>query len=102
SRLVATTAGQSVPRVFPYRLEDYSLAGSAVHDDSQRRVESHMADTSVFIHGWLLAQPLPINRAFSGIWIDREVADLESGKVLEEMAALRRRNAKISEAGFPH
>jgi len=82
------------------RLEDNTLAGFAVHDHAHGCTEAQMADASVFVYGRLLAQPLPVDRTFPGIRIDCEVADLKSGEVLEEMAALRRCNAKISETRF--
>ena len=45
-------------------------------------------------------QPLPIDKAIPGVWIHGEIANLKCGKVLEEVAALRRGDAKIAEAGL--
>jgi len=85
---------------FFFRPQDHSLAGSAIHDDAQRRVETQEPDAAIFAQRRLLFQPLPIDRAFAGIRVYGEVADLERGKVLKKMAALRRRNAKIAKSGF--
>jgi len=59
-----------------------------------------VADAAVFLNCRRVRQPLPIDEPFSGIGIHSEVAHLECSEVLEEVAALRGRNAKIAEAGF--
>ena len=59
-----------------------------------------VADTTLLFRGCLLHQPLPIDRAFAGVWIHRKVTDLKGGQILEEMAALRWGDSKIAESGF--
>src|SRR5271157_3750602 len=81
-------------------LEDHSLAGLAVHHDDRGRIESQMPHASMLFHRWLCRKPRPIEEPFAGIGIHREISDLKCGKVLEEMAALRRRDAKVAKAAF--
>lgn len=72
-----------------FRLEDHSSAGFAVHDDGDGRIEAEMANAvGVFADGGVRGEPIPVDEAFTGVGVDGEVADLEGGQVLEEVAAL--------------
>src|ERR1700682_3744204 len=59
-----------------------------------------MPDTTLFFHGRLFTQPLPIDGAFPGVRIHREVSDLKCSQIWEEVASLRWGHAKIAEARF--
>ena len=48
----------------------------------------------------LLRQPLPIDEPVARLRVDREVADVERGEVLEEVGSLRRRDLEVAEARF--
>src|SRR5205807_8136468 len=61
---------------------------------------AQMPHAAVFINRLLIAEPLPIDRAFTRVGIHGEVSDLKCGQVLEEMTALRGRDAEVAEAGF--
>ena len=80
------------------RFEDHAFAGLAVHQHHQRRGELQVTDAAVLLDGRLRGEPFPIDEAFAGVGIDGEVANLEGGQVLEEVAALRRDDAKVAEA----
>src|SRR5271157_551647 len=80
------------------RLEDHALACLAVHHGDEWRWELQMPHAAVLLDGGLVGEPLPIHEAFAGVGVDGEVADLECGEVLEEVAALRRDHAKVAEA----
>ncbi len=58
------------------------------------------ADAALFFDRGPLGQPLPIDGAFAGVGVHREISDLEGGQVLEEVAALGRGDAEVVEAGF--
>src|SRR5271157_2124682 len=81
-----------------FRLEDHALACLAVHHGDEWRWELQMPHAAVLLDGGLVGEPLPIHEAFAGVGVDGEVADLECGEVLEEVAALRRDHAKVAEA----
>ena len=81
-------------------LEDHALTGSAVHDYAKRGGKLQMADAALLFNRGLLGEPLPVDGAFAGVGVDGEVSDLERGQVLEEMAALRGRDAEVVEAGL--
>ena len=57
-----------------------------------------VADAFLFLDCGLVGQPFPIDCAFSGVGIHREIANLKRGEVLKEVAALRRSHAEIAEA----
>src|SRR5579859_769618 len=59
-----------------------------------------MADAALLFHCGMISEPTPVEKAFSGVGVHREVADLERSEVLEEVAALRGGHAKVAEAGF--
>ncbi len=59
--------------------------------------EAQVANAAVFLDGGLLSQPFPIDESLPGVGIHGEVADLKGGEVLEEVAALRGRDAEIAE-----
>src|SRR5271165_1595368 len=59
-----------------------------------------MANASSFGLGGLIGQPIPVDAAFTCVWVYGEIADLKCSEILEKMAALRRGDAKITEAGF--
>src|SRR5208283_2691718 len=80
------------------RLEDHALARLSIHHGDEWRGESQVPHAAMLLDGGLVGEPLPIHEAFAGIGVDGEVADLEGGEVLEEVAALRRDYAKVAEA----
>src|SRR5215472_657589 len=83
-----------------FRLEYQPLAGSSIHHHAQRRLEPQMPHAAVFFERWRLRQPVPVYEALPRIGIHREIPNLKCREVLEEMAALRRRNPEIPEPGF--
>ena len=59
-----------------------------------------MPHAALFFDSGLLGQPVPVDRAFASVGVHREVSDLKGREVLEEVAALRRCDTEVAEAGF--
>src|SRR4029077_2174510 len=57
-----------------------------------------MANAALYFHDGLRPQPLPVHKPLSGIRIHREVPDLKRRKILEEMAAVRWRDAQVTQS----
>src|ERR1700724_2212924 len=55
-----------------------------------------MANTAFYFYDGLRPQPLPVHKSLSGVRVHREVPDLKRRKILEEMAALRWRDAQVA------
>src|ERR1700751_3514900 len=62
-------------------------------------LKPHMAYDPFFLGRGCGAEPLPIHEAFACVWVDGEISNLKRGEVLEEVAALRGRDAKVAETG---
>src|SRR6266705_1313615 len=82
------------------RLVDQALVPLAVHLDHDGLFEAEVANEATLALGRLGLDPVPVDEALAVVGVDREVADLERGQVLEEMAALRGRDPEILEAGL--
>src|SRR5207302_8286727 len=59
------------------RFEDHSLTSLAVHHNAHGPLELQVPDAALFLNRGLFSEPLPIHRAFSGIWIHREISHLK-------------------------
>src|SRR5581483_7141852 len=57
-----------------------------------------MPHATALLDRGLRGQPGPVQEPLAGVGIHGEVSDLKSGEVLEEVAALRGRNAKVAKA----
>src|SRR5215467_6314576 len=57
-----------------------------------------VANAADLLGGRLRCQPTPVDQAVPCVRIDGEVPDLEGGQILEEVAALRGSQSKVSEA----
>src|SRR5271169_3149297 len=79
-------------------LENHALAVLTVHHHGERCVEVQQAYATELFEALLCSQPLPIDKAFAGIGVHREVSDLECRQILKEVAPLRRRHPKIAES----
>src|SRR5262245_12619298 len=81
-------------------LEDHPAVVAAVPPHLERRVEAQVADAAALARRRLRGEPVPSHEALALVGVHREVADLERGQVLEEVAALRRGHAEVAEAGL--
>src|SRR5262249_44675718 len=74
------------------------LAHLAIHDHVQRLRELQVTDASLLFDCGLIREPLPIDGAFAGVGIHREISDLKCSEILKEVASLRGRDAEVAEA----
>src|SRR5262249_56838028 len=81
-------------------LVDGRLTLPAVHRDHQRAAEAQVAQGAALRDGRLPSDPVPVDEAFPEVLVHGEVADLERGEVLEEVAALRRGHAEVAKPGL--
>lgn len=87
-------------RLFRLGFQDDSRACTAVHHNYGRCREAQVAHAPNLLDGRLRCEPFPVYGTFASVRINGEVADLKSSEVLEEVAALRGRDAKVAESGF--
>src|SRR5438445_5596987 len=82
------------------RLRDNARVRAPVERDVEGLFEAQMRHELGFRNGRLSGEPRPVDEPFADVGVDGEVADVAGGEVLEEMAALRRRDAEIGEPGL--
>src|SRR6185295_10530287 len=80
------------------RLVDDSLVATPIHLHHQRLIEAQLAYQTALVGSRLPGQPLPVHEPLADVGIDGEITDLERREVLEEVAALRRRDTKVTES----
>src|SRR5438094_7889001 len=82
------------------RLLDHARVRPPVERDVEGLFEAQMPHDLGFRNGRLSGEPRPVDEPFADVGVDGEVADVAGGEVLEEMTALRRRDAEIGESGL--
>src|SRR5919106_4457191 len=82
----------------PCALQNHSLPLAAVHLHQHGCVQAEMADVCLVAAVGLGVEPVPVDGSVVGV--DGEVADVEGGQVLEEMAALRGHDFEVAQAGL--